>query len=248
MSKPSQSPTHLLRALLREASYLPDATARQYFARHIVNRFRAYQPQANATTSLRADAIDRRRNGAFRRRPAAIIQRRTAPLLRKAHKALNYLRRANQGEMACLQKVLYFAYGRLGRRRYALLEALLRPDSAISHDASAVAAAPLQQLYYSNKRYLQFFDPPKPVSRPTRSSQSPAAMPPSAKSSGPSTKTADQCTAISRAPPSKAPSTTSGNDPCPSSAPATMSAAGTPTQCRVCFRPYPPTNGTLCML
>jgi hypothetical protein len=168
MSKPT--PTHLLRALLREASYIPDATARQYFSRYIVNRFRAYQPQANATTSLRDHAIDRRRNGAFRRRPTAVIQHRTAPLLRKAHKALNYLRRANQGEIQCLQKVLYFAYGRLGRRRYALLEDLLKPDPTATQDPSTVtvaasAPAPLQQLYYSNKRYLQFFDPPKPASK-----------------------------------------------------------------------------------
>jgi hypothetical protein len=167
MSK-TPSPTHLLRALLREASYLPDAVARQYFARHIVNRFRAYQPRANASTSLTQDAADRRRNGAFRRRPTAIIRTRTAPLLRKGHKALNYLRRANQGELPCLQKVLYFAYGRLGRRRYALLEDLLKPDPTATTTASSPsdpAAAPLHQLYHSNKRYLQFFDPPKPASK-----------------------------------------------------------------------------------
>ena len=53
----------------------------------------------------------------------------------------------------------------MGRRKYALLENILKPDRIM--DGGAIAAsneagpAPLQKLYYSNKRYLQYFDAPK---------------------------------------------------------------------------------------
>lgn len=161
---------HLLRALLREASYLPDATARDYFRRYIVSRFKAYQPKQNATASFDVQAVEKYRHRSFKRRQLGIIQERTRPLLRKGQKGLNFLRRANQGEIPCLQKVLYFTYGRLGRRKYALLENLLKPDPIMEDDADIAqpdprSPAPLQALYYSTKRYLHFFDAPKETSK-----------------------------------------------------------------------------------
>jgi hypothetical protein len=141
---------HLLRALLREASYLPDATARSYFRRYIVGRFKAYQPKQNATR------LERPKDTGFSRRNNSIITERTRPKQRKAQKGLNYLRRANLGERSCLDKVMFFAYGRVGKRRYALLEDLLKPDVPADD-----GPAPLQQLYYSDKRFLQFFDAPE---------------------------------------------------------------------------------------
>ncbi|KAL1795675.1 hypothetical protein ACET3X_005899 [Alternaria dauci] len=158
-------PVPLLRALLREASYLPDATARDYFRRYIVHRYKAYQPKQNATASFSVHALDKYRHRSFKRRQIAIINERTRPLLRKGLKGLNFLRRANQGEVPCLQKVLFFAYGRMGRRKYALLDKILKPDPIM--DGGAIAAvdeagpAPLQKLYYSNKRFLHYFDAPK---------------------------------------------------------------------------------------
>ncbi|USP75680.1 gcn5-related n-acetyltransferase [Curvularia clavata] len=169
MAAPHQHPLHLLRALLREASYLPDATARAYFRRYIVARFKAYQPRQNATASAAIDALHRGRQQTFKRRHAAIIQSRTQPLLRKGRKGLNFLRRANQGEIPCLEKVLFFAYGRLGRRKYALLADLLQPDRIMDGGAmpspDSNASAPLQKLYFSNKRFLQYFDAPKVASK-----------------------------------------------------------------------------------
>jgi hypothetical protein len=151
---------HLLRALLREATYLPDAVARQYFHRYIVNRFQAYQPRQDATTSI----VYRHRN--VQRRALSIITERTDKVQRKAQKGLHYLRRANQGEIPCLKKVLYFAYGRMGKRKYALLSDVLKPDPIM--DGGKVLAAselegptPLQNLYYSDKQWLQYFDAPK---------------------------------------------------------------------------------------
>lgn len=163
ISASSLRPIPLLRALLREASYLPDATARTYFRRYIVSRFKAYQPRQNATDALQIVAKYRHRS--FRRRKEAIILERTRPLLRSGYKGLNYLRRANAGELPCLQKVLFFAYGRLGKRKYALLSKLLQPDpimdEMVTPKPQSEEVPPLQQLYQSNKRYLQYFDAPK---------------------------------------------------------------------------------------
>ncbi|KAI8941486.1 hypothetical protein NX059_002703 [Plenodomus lindquistii] len=166
----SLQPRHLLRALLREATYLPDATARSYFRRYIVSRFKAYQPKQNATATFDVHAVDKYRHRSFKRRRLAVINQRTRPLLKKGHKGLNFLRRANSGETPCLLKTLYFAYGRIGRRKYALLDGLLRPDPVMGDDAplsppELPGQAPLQQLYYSDKRHLQYFAAPKVKSK-----------------------------------------------------------------------------------
>ncbi|KAF2623220.1 hypothetical protein BU25DRAFT_414488 [Macroventuria anomochaeta] len=146
---------HLLRSLLREASCLPDAAARDYFRRYIVARFKAYQPKPNATASFDVQAVEKYRHRSFKRRHIAIINGRAAQQQRKALKGLNFLRRANQGEGACIQKVLWLTYGRLGRRKYALLDELLKPDPAWPQ-----GPAPLQLLYRSNLRCLQYFEAP----------------------------------------------------------------------------------------
>ncbi|KAF1954416.1 hypothetical protein CC80DRAFT_550441 [Byssothecium circinans] len=150
---------HLLRALLREASYLPDANARTYFRRYIVSRFRAYQPVKNANHSREAQAIERYTQRSSRRRHEDIIKARTRAMQRKGQKGLNYLRRATVGEAQCLEKILLFTYGRLGRRKYALQEKLLTPDAAAGNGEEE--PAPLQKLYYSNDRFLSFFDAPR---------------------------------------------------------------------------------------
>ncbi|KAH8700046.1 hypothetical protein GQ44DRAFT_632544 [Phaeosphaeriaceae sp. PMI808] len=169
MSTSNSHSLHLLRALLRQASYLPDPVARQYFRHYIVNRFKAYQPKENATTtSVPLQAVQKYHHRAFKRRHLSIITQRTSTLQQKAQKGIHYLRRANQGELPCLRKVLLFAYGRLGRRKYALLDQLLKPSPLVDGDltleeSKSQGSAPLQQLYSSNKRYLQYFDAPKPA-------------------------------------------------------------------------------------
>jgi hypothetical protein len=157
---------HILRSLLREATYIPDASARHYFRRYIVNRFKAYQPVQNATASIDGRAVDKYRHRAFQKRKTSIIIERTRETQRKALKGLSYLRRANQGELPCLRKILLFAYGRMGRRRYELLAELLKPEVAANGNAKLLSSsqenlAPLHQLFYSDKRFLSFFDAPK---------------------------------------------------------------------------------------
>ncbi|KAF2708606.1 hypothetical protein K504DRAFT_502631 [Pleomassaria siparia CBS 279.74] len=163
-SASSLKTVHLLRALLREASYLPDQSARQYFRSYIVKRFKAYQPAHKATRPRDALALEEFRHRSVQRRRTAVIIQRTRATQRKAHKGLNYLRRANQGELPCLQKVLFLAYGRTGKRRYELLERLLRPELPSSSGGPPQldhAMPPLHKLYYSDKRFLSFFDAPK---------------------------------------------------------------------------------------
>lgn len=160
---------HLLRALLREATYLPDAVARQHFHRYIVDRFRAYQPRQNATSSIALQALGQYRHRNVKRRKLSIITERADKVHRKAQKGLHYLRRANQGEIPCLQKVLLFAYGRMGKRKYELLNDVLKPGPVM--DGGKLLAAsdvegptPLQELYYSDQQWLRYFDAPKPAS------------------------------------------------------------------------------------
>ncbi|KAF2870636.1 hypothetical protein BDV95DRAFT_453199, partial [Massariosphaeria phaeospora] len=149
---------HLLRALLRETTYLPDRTARQYFTRHVVHRFRAYQPSQNQN----AARVDR-----HRRRHLSAITARTRATQKTAQKSLNYLRRANQGELPCLQKVLLLAYGRLGKRKYALMNQFLKPDVVPGGDgvvAPPPELGPLQRLYHCNERFLSVFSAPRKLS------------------------------------------------------------------------------------
>ncbi|KAI5270881.1 hypothetical protein E4T47_05784 [Aureobasidium subglaciale] len=91
---------HLLRAILRESSYLPDEQARIYITTHAVSRFRDY------TRGHKSDDL--------------ITQRRPSQL-DNARKALSELRRANQGELKPLLKVLHLTYARTGKRRHDLL-------------------------------------------------------------------------------------------------------------------------------
>lgn len=85
----------LYRSLLREASYLPDEAAQSYFRRWIIHRFHA------------------------------VSEREPGPEgVQKARTALNRLQRANQGEVKALVWVLENAYGRIGKRRRELIEAL----------------------------------------------------------------------------------------------------------------------------
>jgi hypothetical protein len=154
---------HLFRALLRETTYLPDSAARQYFRKYVVARFKAYQPAKNATVNRDTGRnIDNFRLKGYKRRKTSVITLRTPEKLRIGNKALNYLRRANHGEIHCLERVLMATYGRWGRRKHILMRPLLQPESSEEPgDDEPEAVAPLQQAYYSDKPYLSFFEAPK---------------------------------------------------------------------------------------
>lgn len=94
---------HLFRAILRESTYLPDQQARIYIATHAAQRFREYSPG---------------------NKPDDILKQRRHLQLDNARKSLSELRRANQGELKPLLKLLHLTYARIGKRRHELLRDL----------------------------------------------------------------------------------------------------------------------------
>ncbi|KAJ5145962.1 uncharacterized protein N7515_000526 [Penicillium bovifimosum] len=92
---------HLLRATLRECTYLPDPIARIYMKDHILSRYRAASSRSNKAG------------------PQTV---------HTARNALSVLRRANEGYSRPLEKVLFLSYGRTGRRRHELLAKMLTPQ------------------------------------------------------------------------------------------------------------------------
>jgi len=108
-----QQTRHLLRAILRETTYLPDEQARKYTRRHIISRFRDYSVGS---------------------RPSGTIYERREEKLEEANEALKTLIRANAGEIKSLQRVLLLSYGRVGKRRHELMRPLLEtPDVPSDH-------------------------------------------------------------------------------------------------------------------
>jgi len=99
----------LLRALLRETTYLPDATSRVYLKHHILAKYRAYQHISRSHGPPTKHDNDRLRDAN-----------------RKARKAFTHLKKANEGHLDYLEKVLLMTYGRTGERRFKLLAPVLK--------------------------------------------------------------------------------------------------------------------------
>ncbi|KAL1964393.1 hypothetical protein VTN77DRAFT_6951 [Rasamsonia byssochlamydoides] len=118
---PPEQWRHLLRALLRECSYLPDPIARKYMHDHVMTRYREYA--AKYKENLR-----RSREQPSLPPPKALGIIRQARLRRAAKQTLSLLTRANEGYPKPLERVLLLAYGRIGRRRHRLLEAMLESE------------------------------------------------------------------------------------------------------------------------
>lgn len=124
---------HLFRALLRQCTYLPDPAARQYMHSHIVSRFRDYHP--SSTLPLTSQ----------RHKPPALVQQRLPYLLRTARRGLIFLRRANDGHIRHLARILSMTYGRIGKRRHQLLYNLKIPDVPVDQVAARKLLEPGNQ-------------------------------------------------------------------------------------------------------
>ncbi|KAI5284020.1 hypothetical protein KEM54_001641, partial [Ascosphaera aggregata] len=92
----------VLRSLIREAAYLPDPIARNYMRSYIHESYHFHWPHVIPNSSATPHG-------------QIVVERR-------ARQLLSVLRRANEGYIKPLEKVLLLSYGRLGRRRYELLE------------------------------------------------------------------------------------------------------------------------------
>ncbi|KAH0555950.1 hypothetical protein GP486_006107 [Trichoglossum hirsutum] len=123
---PPSNPIHLLRALLRQCRYLPDPLARTYVAQQIMSRYRIYHPPAGTHRTSTKEP------NKFPPSPE-----RQKKLLRDARKALSTITRANDGAVKPLTKVLLHTYGRIGKRRRLLLDAVRQPDIPANEDALA---------------------------------------------------------------------------------------------------------------
>ena len=124
---------HIFRALLRQCTYLPDPAARQYIHDYVVSRFRDYHPLNTLPLS------------SPRHKSTALVQQRLPSLLRAARRGLVLLRRANDGHVRHLGKVLCMTYGRVGKRRDQLLKDLKIPDAPIDPDAIKELSEPANQ-------------------------------------------------------------------------------------------------------
>lgn len=117
----SANPLHLLRAILRECTYLPDQRACSYIHKYALSRFRTYQDVKGLPSHRRMH------------------------VMQKARKGLSVLRRANEGYINPLQRILWATYGRIGRRRRQLMAQIMTPQ--VQEDPSAVGTLDLAPKY-----------------------------------------------------------------------------------------------------
>lgn len=128
---------HLLRALLREATYLPDPAARSYYRSHILYSFRKHnrnQPVSPRRAAIREyeeviglqppESKERRAqtSDVFSKERLADGKDLNVRLFLRARDGLRLLARANLGHERPLMKVLMSTYGRIGRRKWQLLQ------------------------------------------------------------------------------------------------------------------------------
>lgn len=124
---------HLLRAILRECTYLPDAEARIAIRTQVLQTFRATERKAKTFTTLNLpEGLLWKRSAQAREDEAQKIHN----WLKKGYKCLRHLQRANEGELRPLAKVLHYTYGRGGRRRHELLRPILSPDAVVPNSIS----------------------------------------------------------------------------------------------------------------
>jgi len=126
---------HLFRHLIRATSYLPDEFARAYIHNYIKYKF----VQARKTSE------------------------HTSRRLEKGRTSLNILQRATNGDIKCLTKVLYRAYGRSGRRRRELVQDLLRadakltPENGVSPESPTIESINKEEKWESPRPLLTMF-------------------------------------------------------------------------------------------
>lgn len=120
----------LLRALLRECTYLPDPASQLYIQKHVVHRFRNASKRGTGLLHQAALSKDE-----FEKDTA---RQELQTSLHKGYKGVYSLIRANEGEVKPLLRIMRHTYGRTGLRRYELLHQLLQPDNAPANSDALV--------------------------------------------------------------------------------------------------------------
>ncbi|EHY61085.1 hypothetical protein ABEF92_002797 [Exophiala dermatitidis] len=116
------NPVHLYRALLRECSYLPLPRCRSSMKAYVTESFRRWLPKYKYTGTL--TTLGRTNTG---RVPDFLKQ---VQLLHRGRKFHSTLKRANEGYLVPLEKVLRMTYGRTGPRRHEMLEKFIAGTTA----------------------------------------------------------------------------------------------------------------------
>ena len=129
----SKEARHLLRAILRECTYLPDVDARVAIKQQVLHTFRSTQRKLPAFDELDVSESTPQNDSIP---PRGDAERKISNWLNKGYKGLRFLQRANEGELRPLAKVLHYTYGRGGPRRHELLRPLLTPDAVIADSKS----------------------------------------------------------------------------------------------------------------
>ncbi|MCJ1408436.1 hypothetical protein MMC19_002511 [Ptychographa xylographoides] len=170
--QPPPSPLNLLRALLRECSYLPDPAARTHWHTHVLSRFRAYCPRHSPVPWW--DRPPQLQNPkSYTKVLVALTPQRIAHLFRQGRKSLHILERANAGHINPLKKVLAHTYGRTGPRRHQLLanfEALSTPTDQEALEALSTSLTKSTPVL-SEPRPLSGSSRTNPPSLPSDTSQ-----------------------------------------------------------------------------
>ncbi|KIX04095.1 uncharacterized protein Z518_07648 [Rhinocladiella mackenziei CBS 650.93] len=132
------NPLHLYRALLRECTYLALPRCRTFMKNYVLHSFRRYLPKYKPAGRTRTGR--------------EIGFGRELRLLHSGRKFLSMLRRANEGHTGPLERVLRMTYGRMGPRRYWLLESFVASESS-SPEFSPSDSRPVE-------KYSKEWEPP----------------------------------------------------------------------------------------
>ena len=130
---------HLLRALHREASYLPDPASRTFVRTQIRNRFHHNRDRpAAGKEKIPQTEIKEPAEGFTITWVRKKASRRTTSLLAEGRYQLQMLKRANSGEPKPLTKILEQTYGRRGKRKHDLLRDLALQGSSLRLQSSSL--------------------------------------------------------------------------------------------------------------
>lgn len=129
---PPEAWRHMLRATLRECTYLPDPIAKTYMRQYVLHRYRAkavkfdakYKELAQSPPTPRTTTTSPAAENTGSSTSTSI--ERQIRLRRSARKLLRLLEHANEGYKKALERVLMLSYGRVGTKQHKLYSALLR--------------------------------------------------------------------------------------------------------------------------
>lgn len=160
---PPEAWRHMLRATLRECTYLPDPIAKSYMRQYVLHRYRSraavfdakYQELAQNLSMPESTNPVSKSTG----NTSTSIERQIR-LRRSARKMLRLLQHANEGYKKALERVLMLSYGRIGPKQHKLYSALLRDTGGTKQ---LNTSKDVEELLAKNGgfRFNEYWEPPK---------------------------------------------------------------------------------------